>query len=87
MELRVGDRVRITFEDDLTGAPLFAHVCRLLSDKQEGLGVEVEDYVADWLEFSETGCEDKASRRTMMLGNDEKPYLDGRPVRVEIVRE
>jgi hypothetical protein len=44
-ELLIGDRISVMF-DDIPREEITATVARTLSDTQEGLGPEIEDYVA-----------------------------------------
>jgi hypothetical protein len=44
-DLFVGDRISLTF-DDIACDQITATVARTLSDTEEGLGPEIEDYVA-----------------------------------------
>ena len=53
-DLFVGDRISLTF-DDIPGDEITATVCRTLSDMEEGLGPESEDYICSWLEISREG--------------------------------
>ncbi|MGI4756035.1 MAG: hypothetical protein ACRYGF_04210 [Janthinobacterium lividum] len=72
----VGDTIRLTFAD-APGEPLLATICSILSDADEGLSPEIEDYVACWLEVSFEGCDDPNGRRSIALGTDFQYTLDG----------
>lgn len=80
--IHVGDKIQFHYEDEPQGKPMFATVCKVLTDQQEGLGVEVETYAAAWIEVSVTTCDQ--ARQTIMLGTDSKDYLYGRPVSVQL---
>jgi hypothetical protein len=75
--LKPGDMIRLTFADR-PDEPLLATVSSSLSDADEGLGPEVQDYVACWLEISVGSCDDPGSRRSIALGTDFQYTLDGR---------
>ena len=80
--LHPGDRIRIRFADASTD-PREATVCTTLSDQQEGLSPEVEDYVACWLEVTFTACDDRHGRASVALGTDFQYTLDGRRITIE----
>ena len=50
IELQSGDQIEVFYEDD-PATTIRATVARLLSDREEGMGVEVEDYCACWIEI------------------------------------
>ena len=49
LNLQSGDRIEL-FYDDAPATTIRATVGRLLSDREEGMGSEVEDYIACWME-------------------------------------
>lgn len=71
----VGDRISLTF-DDIPRQPLIATIARTLSDIEEGLGPESEDYVACWLEISCDGDTSGAINNVVLL-TDGRYSLDG----------
>jgi hypothetical protein len=80
-DLQPGDRIDIVFAD----APSLstrATVNRLLSDEQEGLSPEAEDYCFIWLEISLENQELLTQTQTIVLGADWKYYMDGREVKI-----
>jgi hypothetical protein len=46
-----GDRIELCYEDAPT-TKILATVGRLLTDRDEGMGSEVEDYAACWIEVT-----------------------------------
>jgi hypothetical protein len=84
-DLFAGDRIGLTF-DDTPGDQIMATVCRKLSDRQEGLGPEVEDYVAYWLEISCEGDADGAICNVVLLTTG-RYWLDGRFVTIRKLRD
>ena len=78
--LSVGDRVRVTFEDTPCDQ-ITATISRMLSDRQEGLGPEIEVYIATWLEISPE-TETRAEVRNVLLMTDGRYSLDGRFVTI-----
>ena len=79
--LNAGDRIRIVFADTPNAAEDVT-VCATLTDRQEGLSPEIEDYVACWIEISSGDCSDTASRRSISLGTDFRYSLDGRELSI-----
>ena len=51
LKLKSGDRIELFYEDAPTTI-ICATVGRLLSDRDEGMGIEVEDYIACWMEIT-----------------------------------
>ncbi len=74
-KLLPGDRVELTFTDEVS-RPVQATICSIRSDEQEGLGPEIEDYVACWLEVSFSTCAQE--RRSISFGTDFRYSMDGR---------
>ena len=80
-DLQLGDQIDIVFAD----APRHSvrgTVTRLLSDQQEGLSSEAEDYVFCWLEISPEDQGTLSQTQTIMFGADWKYYMDGREVKI-----
>ena len=57
-----------------------ATVARLLSDREEGMGVEVEDYTACWIEITVDEPNDMDAQQVVLLGTDLQYRLNGRRV-------
>ena len=51
LNLQSGDRIELFYEDT-PATTICATVARLLSDREEGMGIEVEDYIACWIEIT-----------------------------------
>jgi hypothetical protein len=79
--LQPGDQIDIVFAD-APGQSARATVSRFLSDQQEGLSPEAEDYVFCWLELSPEHQGTFAQTQTIVLGADWKYYMDGREVEI-----
>jgi hypothetical protein len=79
-----GDRFSFSYLDEQGSKPHPAVVLRLLSNRQEGLSPEIDDYVDEWLEAlpSDPAPDPDAPVKSfvIMLGTNNKTYLDGRPV-------
>lgn len=79
-DLFVGDRINLIF-DDLPREQMTATVTRTLSDKEEGMGPEVEDYVAFWIEITLDGETCPTMSNVVLLTNC-RYSLDGRLVTI-----
>ena len=66
----------------LQGEMLEATVCSTRTDQQEGLGPEIEDYVACWLEITYGACDDLQSRHSVTFGTDFQYNMDGRKLTI-----
>ena len=82
IDLRTGDRIELFYEDAPTTI-IRATVGRLLTDRDEGMGAEVEDYVACWVETTEDQPSDADGKPVLLLGTDFRYRLNGRPVTVK----
>jgi len=80
-DLKLGDQIEFVFADAPEQSAR-ATVSRFLSDQQEGLSPEAENYIACWLEVSPEHQGTLAQTRTIALGTDWKYYVDGRQVEI-----
>jgi len=90
-DLIVGDHIELVHEDG-PQTVLNATVSTILTDHDEGMGPEVEDYVACWFEIDMTCVEGEDATQislradawasAMTLGTDFKYSLNGRHVTV-----
>lgn len=71
-----GDRISLIF-DDAPGGEIIATITRKLSDWEEGLSPEVEDYVHYWLEISCEGTTDGSICNVLLLSTGQY-WTDGR---------
>ena len=79
LNLQCGDRIELFYED----APVTtirATVGRLLTDRDEGMGIEVEDYITCWIEITVDEPSDMDAKQVVLLGTDFQYRLNGRPV-------
>ena len=80
-DLQPGDQIEIVFAD-ASGHSARATVIRFLSDRQEGLSPETEDYIYCWMEISPEHQGTLTQTQTIALGADWKYYMDGREVEI-----
>jgi hypothetical protein len=79
LNLKSGDRIEMFYEDSPT-TTIRATVGRLLTDREEGMGVEVEDYCACWIEISVDEPNEMDAKQVVLLGTDFQYRHDGRRV-------
>jgi hypothetical protein len=75
-----GDRIEISFID-VPRQVEYATVSSALTDQQEGLGPEIEDYIACWLEVRADDCS-SGKRRSISMGTDLQYSMDGHRITV-----
>jgi len=59
---------------------LASSVDRLLTDREEGMGIEVEDYAACWIEINVDQPSDMDAQQVVLLNSDFQYRLNGRRV-------
>jgi hypothetical protein len=79
-EIKIGQQFEFAIHAD-KGVRQKAVVTRVLSDREEGLGPEVDYYMADWIEARTLSEPPKTL--VFALANDGKVYLNGE--RVDII--
>ena len=81
LNLQAGDQIELFYEDD-PATTIRATVSRLLTDRDEGMGTEVEGYIACWMEITVDEPSDIDAKQLVLLGTDFQCRLNGRPVTV-----
>ena len=81
LNLQSGDRIELCYED-APATKIRATVGRLLTDRDEGMGSEVEDYAACWIEVAVDEPRDTDANQVVLLGTDFQYRLNGRPVTI-----
>ena len=79
IDLQSGDRIELFYED-APATTICAIVNRLLTDREEGMGVAVEDYCACWIEITVDEPSDTDAKQVVLLGTDFQYRLNGRQV-------
>ena len=79
LNIQSGDRIELFYED-APATTIRATVGRLLTDREEGMGVEVEDYTAGWIEITVDEPSDMEASQVILLGTDFQYRLNGRRV-------
>ena len=81
LNLQSGDRIELSYQD-APATMIRAKVDRLLSDQEEGMGIEIEDYTASWIEITVDEPSDMDANQVVLLGMDFQYRLNGRPVTI-----
>jgi len=81
INLKSGDRIELLYED-APATTIRATVGRLLTDRDEGMGIEVEDYIACWIEITVDEPSEMGAKQVVLLGTDFEYRLNGRPITV-----
>ena len=79
LNLQSGDQIELFYED-APATTIRATVGRLLTDRDEGMGIEVEDYIAYWMEITVVKPSDMDPKQVVWLGTDFQCRLNGRRV-------
>jgi hypothetical protein len=86
LNLQSSNRIELSYEDT-PGTTIRATVGRLLTDREEGMGVEIEDYIACWIEITVDEPSDLDAKQVVLLGTDFQYRLNGRPVTLRKMRD
>lgn len=81
LDLELGDRIELFYED-ASATTIRATVGRLWSDWEKGMGIEIEDYTACWIEITVDEPGDTDAQQVVLLGMDFRYRLNGRPITV-----
>ena len=84
-EIKVGQRFKYDILSDNPSQERHAVVTRVLSNREEGFGPEVDFYFAYWVEAHELPETDPPTTLVFERGNDGNVYLDGRQVSISLV--
>jgi hypothetical protein len=76
---QTGDRIELVYED-APAAAIRATVSRLLTDRDEGMSTEVEDYIACWMEITVEEPNGMDANQVVVLCTDFQCRLNDRTV-------
>ena len=85
-EIKVGQRFKFNMSSDNPSQERLAVVTRVLSNREEGLGPEVEFYFAYWVEAHELPETEVPTTLVFERGTDGNAYLDGRMVSITMLK-
>jgi hypothetical protein len=84
-EIKVGQRFKFNTLSDSPAPERQAVVTRVLSNKEEGLGPEVDFFFSYWVEAHELPETEDAAILVFERGTDGNAYLEGRMVRITLL--
>jgi len=84
-EIKVGQRFNFNILSDNRAPERLAVVTRVLSNREEALGPEVEFYFAYWVEAHELPETETPTTLEFQRGTDGNVYLDGRQVSITLL--
>jgi hypothetical protein len=84
-EIKIGQRFKFNILSDNPSQERLAVVTRVLSNREEGLGPEVEFYFAYWVEAHELPESEAPITLVFQRGNDRNVYLDGHQVSITLL--
>ncbi len=79
VEFESGDRIELFYEDS-PDKTMRATVGRLVTDREKGMGTEIEDYTACWIEITVDEPSDGDAKQVVLFGTDFQYRLNGRRV-------
>ena len=84
-EIKIGQRFKFNLLSDSSSPERQAVVTRVLSNREEGLGPEVDYYLAYWVEAYELPETEVLTTLVFERGIDGNVYLDGRVVTITLL--
>jgi hypothetical protein len=84
-DIRVGQRFKFTVLADNPPTERQAVVTRVLSNQEEGLGLDVDEYMSYWVEAHELPETESSRNLVFVRSMDGKVYLDGKVTDVAMV--
>ena len=84
--IKVGQRFKFNLSSDNPSPERQAVVTRVLSNREEGLGPEIDFYLAYWVEAHELPETEAPTTLVFERGIDGNVYLDGRVVSVTLLK-
>ena len=83
--IHAGQRFRFTVLTDDAPSERQAVVTRVLSNQEQGLGLDVDEYMSYWVEAHELPISESSVPLVFVRSTDEKVYLDGRVVEIALL--
>ncbi len=85
-EIKVGQRFKFNILSDNPSQERLAVVTRVLSNKEEALGPEVDFYLAYWVEADELPETEAPTTLVFERGTDGNVYFEGRQVSITLLK-
>ena len=84
-EIKIGQHFKFNIVSDNPSQERQAVVTRVLSNREEGMGPEVDYYLAYWVEAYELPQTEAPATLVFERGNDGNVYFDGRQVSITLL--
>jgi hypothetical protein len=84
-KIKVGQRFKFTVLTDDAPSERQAVVIRVLSNREEGLGLDVDAYMSYWIEAHELPEGEPSTILLFARSTDEKVYLDGKATDITLL--
>lgn len=85
-EIKIGQRFSFNRLSGDSSQERLAVVTRVLSDREQGFGPEVDFYFAYWVEAQELPETEPPTTLVFQRGTDGNVYLDGRVVSITLLK-
>jgi hypothetical protein len=79
IQFRIGDEIEIVNADAVEDVRR-ATVTRFMSDEEQGMSPEIEEYIARWIEVTLDGITGDAAKQMVMFGTDSQYWMNGHHV-------
>ena len=83
--IKVGQRFKFTVLTDDTSSERQGVVIRVLSNREEGLGLDVDQYMSYWVEVHELPETEFSTTLVFVRSANGKAYLDGKATEVTLL--
>ena len=83
--IKVGQRFKFTVLTDDTPCERHAVVIRVLSNREEGFGLDVDQYMSYWVEAHELPETETSTTLVFVRSLDGKVYLDGKATDIALI--
>jgi hypothetical protein len=84
-EIKVGQQFKFKVLTDDAPTERQAVVTRVLSNQEQGLGLDVDEYMSYWVEAQELPQKESSTALVFVRSTDDKVYLDGKPTDVTLL--
>jgi hypothetical protein len=84
-EIKIGQRFSFTVQTDDAPSERQAIVTRVLSNREEGLGLDVDEYMSYWVEARELPEIGSSTPLVFVRSADGNVYLDGKITEVTLL--
>lgn len=83
--IKVGQRFKFTVQADDGGSERHGIVIRVLSNREEGFGLDVDEYMSYWVEARELPETESSATLVFVRSIDGKVYLDGNVTEITVL--